>query len=150
MMKTYKERLDVALRRAASRSGSMSQEQKDVANLIVRASHNGQKLKQKQIATLINVGKNKHDSDAIDAHENTLRKVRQIVRELRVIHRLPIVSNRTGYWIPYDEQEARDFLEKTEKVAVAHYMSAKETYSVMAEVLDIKSEFFTNQQEQLI
>jgi hypothetical protein len=149
-MKSYQERLKEAVTKATAKSHMMSQEQKDVANLIVQYSYSGRKIKQKELAMQAKVGKHHKDPDAIDSHESTLRKVRQIVRELRVIYALPIVSNRTGYWIPFTEDEARSFLEKIEREARAHFISSKETYSAMAAVLGVKSEFFTNEQEQLL
>ena len=51
--------------------------------------------------------------------ETTLRRVRQIVRDLRVDLRVPILSDPSGYWLPRTEDEVAEYVERVEKQARA-------------------------------
>jgi hypothetical protein len=51
--------------------------------------------------------------------ETTLRKVRQVVRDLRVELRVPILSDPKGYWLPRTDDEVVEYVDRVEKQARA-------------------------------
>lgn len=83
--------------------------------------------------------------------ETTLRKVRQIIRNLRINHHCPILSDGKGYWITNNEEEIRAFLKKMEKSAISQAKALMKTYREMQKtfswVNDLKSEFLEAQSE---
>ncbi len=82
----------------------------------------------------------------VHASEETLfRRVRRIIRDLRVKRYAPILSDRNGYYIPFSEDECREYLERMEKNARAQAAAWFETYKAMRESLGISSEFFEEQ-----
>lgn len=51
--------------------------------------------------------------------ETTNRMVRSIIRDLRVNHGIPIISDTSGYWLPITEREILDFVKHLEILAKA-------------------------------
>lgn len=51
--------------------------------------------------------------------DTTLRKVRQVVRDLRVELRVPILSDPRGYWLPRTDDEVVEYVDRVEKQARA-------------------------------
>lgn len=84
----------------------------------------------------------KHEKDRADAMESTTRRVRSIIRALRVTHKLPILANRFGYYLPKDDKEAKDYLARMEGEARARARSSVETYHAMRDTLGITSALF--------
>ena len=79
--------------------------------------------------------------------ETTLRKVRQIVRDLRVVMFAPILSDRNGYWIPSNEREVKEYLDRVESEAKAQIKSWLETGRAMKVAFGMTSEFLDEQQK---
>lgn len=82
----------------------------------------------------------------INPDETTLRKVRQIIRDLRVIHFAPILSDRHGYWIPTSENEVDAYLKRIESEAKAQIKSWIETGKSMKIAFGVTSQFLNDQQ----
>lgn len=83
----------------------------------------------------------KHEADILANKMNTTtRQVRQIIRNLRVNHQLPILSDVKGYWIVTSEKEAADYIETLAKQARAQIESWKETYQAMSMSLDLEND----------
>lgn len=79
--------------------------------------------------------------------ETTLRKVRQIIRDLRVNHFAPILSSRDGYWIPKTETEVKQYLERLEAEAKAQIQSWLETHKSMEVTFGMSCEYLQAQQK---
>lgn len=90
----------------------------------------------------------KHEYDKVERpDETTLRKVRQIIRDLRVIRYAPILSDRNGYWIPSNEKEVEQYLDRLEKEAKAQIISWLETHRSMKVTFGVSSEYLEDQQK---
>lgn len=89
-----------------------------------------------------------HEDFELDKVRNpdstTLRKVRQIIRDLRVNYNAPILSDRDGYWIPTHESEVHEYLERVEREAKSQARSWVETYKSVEKAFGVSSEFFSN------
>lgn len=87
-----------------------------------------------------------HEDDIglVNKQESTLRKIRQVIRDLRIIHFAPILSDAKGYFIPETEEEVKEYLERMEKTVKAQQAAWRETYIVMKSVFEIESDFFNN------
>lgn len=84
-----------------------------------------------------------HEADIVaNEMETTLRQVRQVIRDLRINHSVPILSDRTGYWICMDEGEAREYITTLEREARAQAKAWFETYGAMNKIVGIESPFF--------
>lgn len=81
------------------------------------------------------------------SNQTTLRKVRQIIRDLRVNRGAPIISDREGYWIPTRKDQIDEYIERIEITAKAQAAAWFETYRAMDRVLGVKSEYFESQQK---
>jgi phosphopantetheine adenylyltransferase len=72
----------------------------------------------------------------------TKRTVREIIRQLRVDHQYPIISDSKGYTFPRDKKEAQEYIDRLEhtvrEAATSHY----ETYGAMKKALGMENEFF--------
>lgn len=79
------------------------------------------------------------------SNETTLRKVRQVIRDLRINYGAPILSDRDGYWIPQTEKEVKEYLDRIEIEAKAQAKAWFETYKAMDKVLGVRSEYFESQ-----
>jgi hypothetical protein len=76
---------------------------------------------------------------------STLRRIRQIIRDLRIIHGLFILSDKNGYWIMKEREEATKYLARIERVAKATAKGYFETYRAMQRNFSVKSEYFDTQ-----
>ncbi len=86
-----------------------------------------------------------HTHEDIRTHDSSLRQVRQVIRDLRVLHGAPILSDSHGYWIPHSESEVRTYLTSLEREARAAAAAHFETYTAMKKSLGIDSAFFDRQ-----
>lgn len=85
----------------------------------------------------------KHELDKVqNPTETTLRKVRQIIRDLRLNHGAPILSDRNGYWIPSSSSEVREYLDRIEIEAKAQAKAWFETYASVRKTFSMTSSFF--------
>ena len=82
-------------------------------------------------------------------NESTLRKVRQVIRDLRLNHNAPILSDVKGYFIPQDQNEIDEYLNRIEKMAKAQAISWRETYQHMKNTFEVESDYFENNFGQL-
>ena len=106
------------------------------------------KITQKAIAELLpHVGGHpKYDSRTEDT---TLRKIRLVIRNLRTLRWAPILADVEGYWIPNNEQEAKDYIDRTEREVRARVVASFETYRAMRESLGIASSYLDGQEKLL-
>ena len=65
----------------------------------------------------------------------SLRRVRQIIHDLKVKHRIVIVSDVKGYWIPETLKEAETYLDSMERQARSSAKSYMVTAAVMTEAI---------------
>lgn len=77
--------------------------------------------------------------------DSTLRKVRQIIRNLRVEHGVPVLSDREGYWLPRSEKEVASFVGDLRAKAKAMSKSYFETYSAVKKATGITDSYFEQQ-----
>ena len=88
-----------------------------------------------------------HEGDKVqNPSETTLRKVRQIIRDLRLKHNAPILSDRDGYWIPSDSREVQEYLQRIEQEARSQAAAWFETYKAMKGTFGVQSAFFEGSQ----
>jgi len=60
--------------------------------------------------------------------DTTLRKVRQVIRDLRVVYGVPVLSSPKGYWLPSTVDEVDEYVERAERQARATAAAWFETY----------------------
>lgn len=126
-------------------SGRISLEESAVLYAIWEAWGLQKKITQQQIADSERfLGCHpKYEVDAVaKKRDSTLRQVRQLIRNLRITHGVPILSDPKGYWIPYSTTEASEYLERAEAFAKAQAAAWFETYRAMRDTLNITSSFF--------
>ena len=141
-MLDYFEKINDAIYQANSRRGEMSQEMIIVMNAVIEATKAQRKISQRDIANSEPwLGcHGKFEGDIVSRnkqHESTLRKVRQIVHDLRVDFGIPIISDRHGYWIPTNEDEANAFIERLEAETKASIASKAMTYKALRNSLNV-------------
>lgn len=89
----------------------------------------------------------RHEADKVqDPTETTLRKVRQIVRDLRLKHNAPVLSDRDGYWIPSESRDVQEYLQRIEQEAKSQARAWFETYRAMRDTFGVQSAFFEGKQ----
>jgi biotin operon repressor len=89
-----------------------------------------------------------HEKDVVaNEFETTTRRVRSIIRSLRVNHGFPILSNREGYYLPKNSDEADAYLKRMEREAKARAAASIDTYIAMRDTLGITSELFDKMAE---
>lgn len=124
---------------------NLTQEESIVYDLIKNC--NG-KITQLQIARLApNLGSHE-EHENYSTKESTLRKIRQIVRNLRMVKKIPILSTygkNGGYFIMKSEEEAKHYIEVLEKMAKAQAKAWFETYTEMKKHFSIRSGWFDKQ-----
>jgi hypothetical protein len=72
--------------------------------------------------------------------DTTTRMVRQIIRDLRVVHNIPILSDRKGYWLPETKEECDKYMADMEGRAKAQAAAAVETFNAMSAATGFTSE----------
>ena len=142
-MKTTKEGIKAMIN--AMREMELSEEERAVMNCLLPtfgAHTNGKrrKITQSQIAQNARwMGSHPHENYS---SETTLRKIRQVIRDLRMKRGAPILSDTNGYWIPEDKSEIDGYIEQLELIAKAQTKAWFETYEAMKRIFDIHSEYF--------
>jgi hypothetical protein len=86
-----------------------------------------------------------HPIHEIDKRQSTLRKIRQVIRDLRVKKGYMILSDAKGYWIMKDRQEAIDYCERIERMAKSQARAWFETYNAMRKNFNLSSDYFEQQ-----
>lgn len=126
-------------------SGRLSAGEAAVLYVVWEAWGQGRKITQQEIANSERfLGCHpKYEADVVARkRDSTLRQVRQLIRNLRVDHGVPILSDVKGYFIPRTADEAGEYLARTEAFAKAQAAAWFETYRAMRDTLNITSTFF--------
>lgn len=124
-------------------------DERDVLRLLhTRWKNYDGKITQKAIAEqLPHIGGHpKYDSRTEDT---TLRKVRQVIRDLRTLRWAPILADVDGYWLPQNEMEGKEYMMKMEREVRARVAASFETYTAMKESLGLSSDYLEGQQRLL-
>ena len=129
----------------------MSHKHRVVLDIIIANTYNATaKITQRQIANCEQwLGCHRvHEEEVIPKarqYETTLREVRQIIRDLRLLHRVPIISDVKGYWIPAKLKEVDETIARMERTAKSQAGAWFETYRAMRGIFTIESEYFEAQ-----
>ena len=83
-----------------------------------------------------------HEDFIKDKNPSTLRKIRQVIRDLRLIHGARILSDSNGYWICKSNEEATEYLIRLEGYAKSQAAADFETYRAMKNIFKVESEYF--------
>lgn len=83
-----------------------------------------------------------HEDFIKDKNPSTLRKIRQIIRDLRLIHGARILSDSNGYWLCKSNEEATEYLIRLEGYAKSQAAANFETYKCMRNIFKVESEYF--------
>ena len=86
-----------------------------------------------------------HPIHEIDKKESTLRKIRQIIRDLRIKKGYMILSDSNGYWLMKIRQEAVEYCERIERMAKSQAKAWFETYNAMRKNFNLTSDYFDQQ-----
>jgi hypothetical protein len=86
-----------------------------------------------------------HPIHEVDRRESTLRKIRQVIRDLRIKKGYMILSDAKGYWIMKDKQEAIEYCERIERMAKSQARAWFETYNAMRKNFNLSSDYFEQQ-----
>jgi len=108
------------------------------------------RVTQLQLARRVFVGCHEKFEGYDNPKQSTLRKVRQIVRDLRMKHNLFVLSDEGGYWIMKDREEAKAYIERMERIAKSTTKGYFETYQCMKKLFGITSEYFDGQGNLMI
>lgn len=120
---------------------NLTQDEQSVLNLIYNSKH---RITQQEIADSERwLGS--HPEFEIEKRESTLRKIRQIIRDLRIKKGYMILSDAKGYWIMKDRQEAIEYCERIERMAKAQAKAWFETYNAMRKNFGLNSIYFEQQ-----
>jgi len=77
--------------------------------------------------------------------DSTLRKIRQIIRDLRIKKFLFILSDKRGYWVMQERGEAVKYIQRVEKTARSQAKAHYTTYQCMRRNFGINSDYFETQ-----
>lgn len=83
-----------------------------------------------------------HEDFIKDKTPSTLRKIRQVIRDLRLIHGARILSDSNGYWICKSSEEATEYLVRLEGYAKSQAAANFETYKAMKNIFKVESQYF--------
>lgn len=148
-MDNFNEKISGRLKLMAT--ANLSKEEKAVMRILVKEwqeaiknQRDVREITQRQIAQDENwLGCHAHEYNKVDnPDETTLRKVRQIIRDLRIKYGSPIISTRDGYFIPTNQQQVNEYLNRVEAVARSQAKSWLETYKAMTRAFNVQSSFF--------
>lgn len=130
---------------------NLSEEERKVMRCLYGAYREGKgKLTQRDIAkSEAWMGSHPRFED-YSVTDTTLRKVRQIIRDLRLNHNAPILSDRDGYWIPSREEEVTEYLDRIEQEAKAQTKAWFETYKAMKFTFGATSDFFEQMRADIL
>ena len=123
---------------------NLTHEEKLVYDVIVSANP---KVTQLFIARKVYVGCHDRFEGYDTPKQSTLRKVRQIIRDLRMNHSLFILSDEEGYWVMKDKSEAKTYIERMERIAKATTKGYFDTFRAMQKAFGVTSEYFRKQGE---
>ena len=119
----------------------LTDDEQCVLNLITNANY---RITQQEIADSERwLGS--HPIYEIDRSESTLRKIRQVIRDLRIKKGYMILSDAKGYWIMKNRQEAIEYCERIERMAKSQAKAWFETYNAMRKNFNLTSNYFEQQ-----
>jgi homoserine trans-succinylase len=121
---------------------NLNEEERNIYDLIVNS---GSRITQLQLARKAFVGCHERFEGYDTPKQSTLRKVRQLVNDLRMKHDLQILSDRKGYYIMRSKADAEVFIKELEITAKAQTKAYFERYRKMSRTLGIKSDYFEQQ-----
>ena len=119
----------------------LTNDEQCVLNLISNANY---RITQQEIADSERWLGN-HPIHEIDRSESTLRKIRQIIRDLRIKKGYMILSDSNGYWLMKNRQEAVEYCERIERMAKSQAKAWFETYNAMRKNFNLTSDYFDQQ-----
>lgn len=105
------------------------------------------RITQLQLARRVFVGCHEKFEGYDNPKQSTLRKIRQIIRDLRMKHGLFILSDEEGYWVMKDKSEAKAYIERMERIAKATTKGYFDTFRAMQKAFGVTSEYFSKQGE---
>jgi len=123
---------------------NLTNEEKLVYDEIVAC--NG-RITQLQLARKVFVGCHERFEGYDNPKQSTLRKIRQIIRDLRMKHGLFILSDEEGYWVMKEKSEAKTYIERMERIAKATTKGYFDTFRAMQKAFGVTSEYFSKQGE---
>lgn len=126
----------------------LSEEERRVMRVLHGAYRDGKgKVTQREIAQSEHWLGSHPKFEDFQTSETTLRKVRQVIRDLRLKHNAPILSDRDGYWMPTTEGEVTEYLARIEQEAKAQTKAWFETYKAMKSTFSVNSSFFDSMED---
>lgn len=105
------------------------------------------RITQLQLARKVFVGCHEKFEGYDNPKQSTLRKIRQIIRDLRMKHGLFILSDEEGYWVMREKSEAKIYIERMERIAKATTKGYFDTFRAMQKAFGVTSEYFSKQGE---
>ena len=121
---------------------NFTKEEQDVYDAIVNCE---KRITQLDLARKVFVGCHKKFEGYDQPKQSTLRQIRQIVRDLRLNHKLQILSDSDGYFIKRTQEEAILYMDILERKAKAASKSHMVTYREMSKILGVTSDYFERQ-----
>jgi len=122
-------------------------EERDVLRVLFERWKNREgKITQRELAAAVpDLGR--HNKEKLATDETTLRRIRGVIRDLRVLRWAPIISDSDGYYIPQNPDQAKAYIERVEQEVKARVAASFETYRAMKESLGISSAFLDGQEK---
>jgi sugar phosphate isomerase/epimerase len=84
--------------------------------------------------------------EGYEVKASTLRKVRQLIRDMRINKGIYILSDTKGYWIMQNRDEIHSYLMGMEQKAKASAKGFMVTYHAMRKNFGVNSDYFNKQQ----
>lgn len=128
----------------------LNEEERQVYTVI----YQNKRIKQAEVARQTTVGSHdKYENMSESEQGSTKRKVRQIVRNLRLNHRIPIMSDNKGYFIAHRQDEAIEFMELISKRLTSQlvmYHTLKKMFDIECKEVEEQLKLFDLDQEEAI
>ena len=140
-MNKYIQNIQKKIRRNILSDERVRMEHITVLNILVK--NHGKPIKQDDIYVLNpDIGAHRKHISYNNKRDNALRKIRQLIRDLRVNFNIPILSSNKGYYLPSSHSDAVEFLERFEKVVNAQRRSWNTTLYMLEDSLEVNSSIF--------
>ena len=127
------------------RANGLAETERAVLSLLVETWGPGFRLSQRDIVkSAAWLGCHpRHEAEVVaNEFESTTRQVRQIIRNLRLTHGIPVLSDCRGYFLPSSHEEAVEYIGRLEAEAKARAAASMVTYHGMKKSLGVTSRFF--------
>ena len=106
----------------------LNEEEKQIYTIIYQSK----RIKMAELAKQSKVGSHTRYEKPKEA--STMRKVRKIVHDLRINHRIPILFDAKGYFIAHTQAEAKEFMAQVSQRLKSHLI----TYHTLKKMFDIE------------